>query len=224
VFAGATATGTAAGGLGGILSSIGAFASSGLGIATLGIGTAAAFLGKWLIGRARQRRNDEEASGVALEDAVELIKRTAGSIDADELKFANGDEAQTYLNDAILQPFRDFINTLKTKSVRDSRLTNQVRDLENLYNSLVGDAIKRQQERLAAAAANPTTPTTTGSTTTPDPFANLTPPTVTIETLNVGLFVGEAEASKVVVTGAKTKDGKDVIVKTVKLAAANGEL
>jgi TP901 family phage tail tape measure protein len=224
-----TALGTAAGagttGIGGILASIGSFATSGLGIATFGIGTAAALIGTWLVKRAKQRRNDEEASGVALQDAVDLIKNTATEIDSDKLRFGTDADSQALLNDGILKPFKDFINTLKTASVRDSRLTNQVRDLENLYNDLVGSAIKRQQERLAAAA-NPTTNTgTTSGTGGSDPFNFAsTPTTVTIETLTVSFLAGTEDASKVVVAGAQTKDGQAVIVKTVKIAAANGEL
>jgi TP901 family phage tail tape measure protein len=219
-----TAAGAGTGGIGGVLGSIGAFATSGLGIATFGIGTAVAVIGTYLLKRAKQRRNDEEASGVALQDAVDLIKNTASEIDADKLRFGTDADSQTLLNDGILGPFKNFINTLKTASVRDSRLTNQVRDLENLYNELVGAAIKRQQERLAAAAANPTT-TTTGTTGTSDPFAGFTatPTTISLD-LVVRLEQGTDAATKAFVVSAKTKEGRDVVVETVKIAESNGEL
>jgi TP901 family phage tail tape measure protein len=225
-----TSLGVAAGaggsGVAGILGSIGAFATSGLGIATFGIGTAAALIGTYLIKRAKQRRNDEEASGVALQDAVDLIKNTALDIDNDKLRFSSEGDSQALLDQGVLKPFKDFINTLKTSSVRDSRLTNQVRDLENLYNDLVGSAIKRQQERIAAAAVNPTTSTgTTSGTGTSDPFNFASAPTtVTIETLTVSFLAGTEDLSKAFVSGGQTKDGQAVIVKTVKIAAANGEL
>lgn len=42
-----------------------------------------------------------------------------------------------WLQEAIDNTFRSIINTLQTESVRTSRLTNQVRDLRNLFDQHV---------------------------------------------------------------------------------------
>lgn len=221
---GAIGTVSAGSGLSGLLGGLGSFATSGLGIATFGIGTVAALVGTWLARRARQRRSDEEASGEALQAMVDLIKTTATDIDNNKLVFAEG-QSQAFLNDSILQPFKDFINTLKTDSVRDSRLTNQVRDLENLYNSLVGDAVRRQQERIAAAASTTTTTATSTTGNGTDPLAGFTPqPTKINLELSLQVVQGTDTATKVVVLGVKTKEGSDAVVETVKIAEQNGEL
>ena len=88
----------------------------------------------FLAGRAKQRRSDEEASGQMLQASVDGIlalkkEAQAGRVDINT--------ARTIFETQILATFIAQINTLKTKSVRESRLTNQVRDLRNLFEKEV---------------------------------------------------------------------------------------
>ncbi len=98
----------------------------------------------WLFGRAKQRKSDEEQSGVWLQSAVDAIKNIKQQVATDQV---DGTQAKSYFETEVLAGFISQINTLKTKSVRESRLTNQVRDLRNLFDSLVGPEITAQASR-----------------------------------------------------------------------------
>ena len=87
-----------------------------------------------LLGRARQRRSDEEQSGVWLQDAINQVMSLKSSAAAGQVTV---DQARSIFEGQILATFVSQISTLKTKSVRESRLTNQVRDLRNLFESQV---------------------------------------------------------------------------------------
>jgi hypothetical protein len=95
---------------------------------------AALLAGSLLLGRARQRRSDEEQSGVWLQDAINQVMSLKSSAAAGQVTV---DQARSIFEGQILATFIAQINTLKTKSVRESRLTNQVRDLRNLFDSQV---------------------------------------------------------------------------------------
>jgi hypothetical protein len=108
------------------------------------IAGAGLLVGAIFLGRASQRRKDEEASGDFLQQAIDGIAQLREAVSTDQI---TGAQARAAFNSDILGTFRAQINTLKTKSVRESRLTNQVRDLQNLFESSVGPEITKQAER-----------------------------------------------------------------------------
>ena len=157
---GRSTLGAIAGGAGGALVGIGltaapAFLASGgsLGFLQLGglfsnpitVGVGAALLiGSFLLGRSQQRRSDEEQSGIWLQEAINQImdlkqQAAAGQVTASQ--------ARSIFETQILGTFIAQISTLRTRSVRESRLTNQVRDLRNLFETQVvpaaNSAVKR---------------------------------------------------------------------------------
>jgi hypothetical protein len=144
---GGLVAGAATGGITGALGS--AFALSG----TLGpLALAAApllIVGGILLGKAKQRRQDEEASGQFLTQALNSIEQLASGVASGQI---DGSQARSIFDTQILGTFRQQIGTLKTKSVRDSRLTNQVRDLENVYQARIPPLIADQQRKAADAA------------------------------------------------------------------------
>lgn len=125
----------------------GAAALAALGPAAL-IG-APLLIGALLLGKAKQRRADESASGDFLQQAIDAINNLKLDVQADRIQ---GTEARPIFENQILATFIAQINTLKTKSVRESRLTNQVRDLRNLFESSVVPAITAQLLRKTNAS------------------------------------------------------------------------
>lgn len=121
---------------------LGAAALAALGPAAL-IG-APLLVGAILLGRAAQRRKDEQASGDFLTQAIDSIRELKRQVSVDEI---TGSQARSIFNSQILPTFQQQIQTLKTASVRQSRLTNQVRDLRNLFESEVGAEIRAQDRR-----------------------------------------------------------------------------
>lgn len=125
-----------------------------LGPAALAFAGPAAFIAAPLIvgaifaGRAAQRRKDEEASGEFLRQALQQIDQLAAGVGSGQIP---GSEARGIFDNQILTPFIQQINTLKTESVRKSRLTNQVRDLRNVYEARIPPLIAEQEERRRAA-------------------------------------------------------------------------
>jgi hypothetical protein len=110
---------------------------------------AALLIGSLLLGRSQQRRRDEEQSGVWLQAAIDQVMALKdlarkGQVDVTQ--------ARSIFDSQIINPFIANINTLKTKSVRDSRLTNQVRDLRNLFESQVIPAVVSGQRRNVVAS------------------------------------------------------------------------
>lgn len=112
------------------------------------IAAAAALPAIFLLGRARQRRRDESASGDFLQDAIDAIRDLRKQVASDQL---DGSQARSVFNNEILQTFIQQINTLKTKSVRESRLKNQVADLKKLFDDEVGPEIEQQKLRAKTA-------------------------------------------------------------------------
>lgn len=88
----------------------------------------------WLLGRSKQRKADEEQSGIWLQAAIDQIMALKEPAKAGQL---TKDQAKQIFESQILATFTSLIQTLKTKSVRKSRLTNQVRDLRNLFETEV---------------------------------------------------------------------------------------
>jgi hypothetical protein len=92
----------------------------------------ALLVGSILLGRSKQRRTDEEQAGIWLTDAVNGISQLRDQARAGQITL---EQARQIFETQILTTFVSQIQTLKTKSVRESRLTNQVRDLRNLFES-----------------------------------------------------------------------------------------
>ena len=118
---------------GGSLSALGGLAPLFSNPITAGVG-AALLVGSFLLGRSQQRRNDEEQSGIWLTDAVNQIGQLRDQVRNGQVSIT---QARQIFESQILATFIANIQTLKTKSVRESRLTNQVRDLRNLFESTV---------------------------------------------------------------------------------------
>lgn len=108
-------------------------------------------VGAILLGKAAQRRKDEEASGQMLTAALQQIEELKAGIASDQI---DGSQASGIFESQILGQFRAGINTLKTESVRKSRLSNQVRDLRNVFEASVTPEIRAQEERRRTADQN----------------------------------------------------------------------
>jgi len=115
------------------------------------IAGAGLLVGAVLLGKASQRRKDEQASGEFLTQALSGITQLRDAIAADQI---DGSQARGVFDRDILGVFRQQIGTLKTASVRQSRLTNQVRDLEKDYNDVIPPQIAAQEARKAAGLAD----------------------------------------------------------------------
>lgn len=100
----------------------------------------------FLLGRARQRRRDERSSGDFLQDAINQIRDIKKQVESNELTLTVS-QARSLFDSQVLQPFIAQINTLKTKSVRESRLKNQTADLRNLFEKEVIPAVQAQKTR-----------------------------------------------------------------------------
>src|SRR3990172_5029178 len=87
-----------------------------------------------LFSGAAQRGRDEEQSGVWLQSSVDGIFLLRDYVKERKISKSQANEAF----EKLIQIFQQQIRTLKTKSVVESRLTNQVRDLRNLYQKEVG--------------------------------------------------------------------------------------
>lgn len=87
-----------------------------------------------LIQGARQRGSDEARSGVALQSSVDSIYYMQSLVQSGR---STKTEAYDAFYTKILPAFYNFILTLTTKSVVESRLNNQVPDLKNLFEKEV---------------------------------------------------------------------------------------
>jgi hypothetical protein len=129
------------GAIGGTLGS--AFALSGaLGPAAL-IAAPLLIVGGLLLGKAKQRREDERTADtywVAYKDTlIDLTRQVrSNSIDGDDALA----QAQAARQQAISQ-----INTIQTKSVRESRLKNQIGDVDRMFLEPLKQAVNDQKSR-----------------------------------------------------------------------------
>lgn len=87
-----------------------------------------------LISGAKQRGTDEARSGVALQASVDTIFYLQDAVMSGDITKKEARDA-FYLK--VLPAFLNFISTLQTKSVVDSRLKNQRQDLIDLFESQV---------------------------------------------------------------------------------------
>jgi hypothetical protein len=126
---------------GGILA--GALAATGFGL------LAAPFLiGAVLLGKAKQRRADEEAADAIWVSEREQVRELIAAVNADRIDGASAlAQAQALRGQTVIQ-----LQQIKTKSVRESRMTNQLRDLDNTVIAELRAAVNRQATRRANAS------------------------------------------------------------------------
>jgi hypothetical protein len=125
----------------------------GLGAAAGPLALAAApalIIGSILLGKAKQRRADERVVDTYWVEYSRVLKELTAGVNSDRI---NGDDALSQAAEAR-QTAVGLIGQIKTKSVRESRLRNQIpqidaHDLRNLQN-----AVAEQRTRLADQSAS----------------------------------------------------------------------
>lgn len=127
------------GALGGGLGALGPAALAALG--PIALVALPLIIGAILLGRSKQRKADEEASGEFLQNAIDATKELRKQ--AEQGNLTDEAKARDIFENQIIGTFTSQISGLKTKSVRDSRLTNQVADLRALFEAEVIPAIKQ---------------------------------------------------------------------------------
>lgn len=109
----------------------------------------ALLVGAFFLGRAAARKRDEKTSGDYLQQAIDSIREIGDGVRNDSIK---GSDAKKLFESEVMATFIAQINTIKTKSVRESRLTNQTRDLRALFEKEVGPEIEAQKLRIKSGA------------------------------------------------------------------------
>lgn len=129
---------------------IGSLALSGL--AATGIGAAIAaplLIGSILLGKAKQRRADEKVVDTYWVEYSRVLKELTSGVNADRI---TGDDALAQAVEAR-QTAVDLIGQIKTKSVRESRLRNQIPQIDAVDLRNLQDAVAAQRTRLADQSA-----------------------------------------------------------------------
>jgi hypothetical protein len=104
-----------------------------------------------LIGKAKQRRRDEEASGGMIAAAHEGINAIIRDIRGDRI--IGLDQAASVFQNDVLAQFVSGISSLKTKSVVESRLRNTVPELQRSFQKHIPPEIDAQNRRFAEREA-----------------------------------------------------------------------
>lgn len=153
---GSSTAGKIVGGIGGGIlgAAAGIFATG----STLGLGVTTALLlsnpftiaagigllvGSVLLGKASQRKKDEKAADAIWVNELNQIRQLVAQVNSDRI---DGQEALGVASQLRQQTIAG-LNQIKTKSVRESRLTNQIRDLDNGVVAELRRAVERQQQR-----------------------------------------------------------------------------
>lgn len=150
------------GGIGGTIAGAGlgltAFAALGGTIATTGFAGAAAALltnpftiaiggallvGAYFLGKAKQRKQDETAADQIWVNEREQTRALIAAVNSDRMDGAEALVAHSQLRAQTVAQ----LGQIKTKSVRDSRLNNQLRDLDNTIVRELQAAVARQGKR-----------------------------------------------------------------------------
>lgn len=100
-------------------------------------------VGSALFGRAAQRKKDEKAADEIWVNEMNQIRQLISQVNSDRI---DGQEALA-LAAQLRQQTIAGLNQIKTKSVRESRLTNQLRDLDNGVVAELKRAVERQATR-----------------------------------------------------------------------------
>jgi hypothetical protein len=230
-------------------------------------------VGAILLGKASQRKKDEEAAGEFQRQAHAALAQLKAGIANDSI---DGSQARAIFENQILAQFISQISALKTRSVVESRLTNQVRDIRAVFESIITPEIAAQVARRQTKATNALNFSrqipefATGGTTLgglallhpgekvvnlqqqatmraiagPNIFERagvpgvknnaifdtggtfgrgLDPQPIEI-TLQAQVVIGKGDATRIVVVGANSPQGRAVTVKNVEEARRNREL
>lgn len=150
---GQSTLGSLFGGVGGAL--VGGFGAASAGL--LGTGAAAGLLsnpftaiigagllvGGFFLGRAKQRRKDESTADSYWVEYKDRVIELTNAVKANRM---DGDEALSEAMSARSTAIEK-INTIKTKSVRESRLKNQIGDVDRLFLEPLKRAVEEQKTR-----------------------------------------------------------------------------
>jgi hypothetical protein len=121
---------------GGILA--GALAATGFGLLALPFLVGAIYLGK-----AKQRRQDEQLADSIWVEEREQVRQLIQAVNSDRIDGGSAlAQAQALRSSTVSQ-----LSQIKTKSVRESRLQNQLRDLDNGVVAELRAAVERQARR-----------------------------------------------------------------------------
>lgn len=115
------------------------------------IAGAGLLVGAVLLGKSKQRKQDEEASGQFLTQALQGIEELAAGVASGQI---DGTQARTLFENQILGTFRQQISQLKTKSVVESRLKNQVNDLRKVFEARIPPLVAEQQAKQLRLSEN----------------------------------------------------------------------
>jgi hypothetical protein len=121
---------------GGLLA--GALAATGFGLLALPF-----IVGAVLLGKAKQRRTDEAAADAIWVSERDQIRQLIQAVNADRIDGVSALAEAQALRGATVQQ----LSQIKTKSVRESRLSNQLRDLDNTVIAELRAAVERQARR-----------------------------------------------------------------------------
>lgn len=100
-------------------------------------------IGSFFLGRAKQRRQDERNADAIWKAEADRLAELTRLVNADRI-----DGAQALAEAAQLrQQTIAALNQIKTKSVRESRLKNQLADVDRVYVVPLKEAVERQQKR-----------------------------------------------------------------------------
>lgn len=100
-------------------------------------------IGSFFLGRAKQRKTDEKNADAIWRAEADRLAELTRLVNADRI-----DGAQALAEAAQLrQQTVAALNQIKTKSVRESRLKNQLADVDRVYVAPLKEAAERQQKR-----------------------------------------------------------------------------
>jgi len=100
-------------------------------------------VGSYFLGKAKARKADEKLVDTYWVEYMETLKQLTKDVDANRIA---GDSAMQQALASRAQAV-DLISQIKTKSVRESRLRNQIPDVDRLFLEPLKDAIERQKAR-----------------------------------------------------------------------------
>ena len=109
---------------------------------TLALG-GALLVGAYFLGKAKQRRQDETAADAIWVNEREQTRAIIAAVNSDRMDGGEAIAAHAQLRAQTISQ----LNQIKTKSVRDSRLNNQLRDLDNSIVRELQEAVARQAKR-----------------------------------------------------------------------------
>jgi hypothetical protein len=109
-----------------------------------------AIVGSILLGKAKQRKADERVVDTYWVEYSRVLKELTAGVNTDRIM---GDDALSQAAEAR-QTAVDLIGQIKTKSVRESRLRNQIPQIDAYDLKNLQDAVAAQRSRLAQQGAD----------------------------------------------------------------------